>query len=105
MTRMIPVLVEETPDLIVKGAAPSPLNAAIKTTEISTSVLKTQLSDRLHDLGEILGALPKDVGGYAPSEISVSLAVTGSGEISLLSAIKGSLGVTSTFVVKLTRRD
>jgi hypothetical protein len=104
MTRKIPILTEETSERIVRGAAPLPLGAAIKSTEISTSVLKAQLSDRLRDLNEIFSELPTDVGGFTPSEISISLAVSGNGEISLLSAIKGSLGVTSTFVVKLTRR-
>jgi hypothetical protein len=103
MSRKISIIVDEGQTISIKGAAPGLQSAAAKAVEVSTDVLKTNLNERLKDLSAILSELPAEVGGYEPAEISVSLGVTTAGEVSLLSILKGSVGVTGAFVIKLTR--
>ena len=104
MPRKISVTVaEDTPELIRRGAVPSPESVVTKTVELSTDVLRKQMGERLQDLNEVFSGIPDKVGDFEPSEVSISFAVSGTGEISLLSTLKGGLGITATFVLKLIR--
>jgi hypothetical protein len=105
MARQIPLTVSDssTPELIKRGAVPSPQAIATNTVQVSTDILKNQLAARLEDLNDIFSELPAKVGDFEPSEMSISFAVSANGEISLLSALKGGVGVTATFVLTLAR--
>ena len=53
MPRKIPVTVaEDTPELIRRGAVPSPESVVTKTVELSTDVLRNEMGERLQDLDE-----------------------------------------------------
>ncbi len=104
MPRKLRLLIDDEPELSIKGAAPLVRAPANRTLEISTEVIKDSLHDRLLDLSEVLEKLPQEIGGYSPSEITVSFAVTASGEVSLMTVLKGNVGATGTFSVKFTRK-
>jgi hypothetical protein len=99
------LLIDDEPEISIKGAAPLVRSPAARTLEVSTEVIKDSLHRRLLDLSDVLEKMPQEIGGYSPSEITVSFAVTASGEVSLMTVLKGNVGATGTFSVKLTRNN
>lgn len=104
MARKMRVLIDDEPEVRAKGMAPLVQSGGTRTLELATDVIRRNLIGRMQDLAEVLHNLPEDVGGFTPSEITVSFAVTGSGEVSLLTALKGGAGMTGTFTVKMARK-
>lgn len=102
MARKTLLLINDEPEVRVKGMAPI-AQTQFRALELSTEVIHRNFRERLLDLSEMLAGLPDPIGSFSPAEITVGFAVSASGEVSLLSALKGGVGVTGTFQVKLVR--
>lgn len=102
--KTIPITVEDSEPITIKGALPNLGNLATYATKhVDVGLLKDNIGRILEDVADLL---PKDLppsASFEVREVTFSLKLDASGEVSLLSAVGGTLAAGATLQVKLTK--
>jgi hypothetical protein len=87
----------------VRSAFPGFDQTAAKIVELGMSQLQKSTSDALESVYSLLHAIPLESGAFGVDTIRFTLRVDASGEVSIVSLAKGSLGTQAGIEVTISR--
>lgn len=100
----IRILVDDFEEIKVKGALPGVAKAAYKAVDISAESLNTRVKKMLEQVFSLLSNMSLQTEDFEVDKIRFVLHIDASGEVSLVSLAKGSLGVKSGLEFTILRR-
>lgn len=103
----ISVLVDNEQSVPVRGALPlgGMLNQVMSTvTEIDRELLRRNFSKALKDVQHVLADVTLETGNFQVEDVTLSLTIGKSGEVSLVSITKGSVSAGTCIAVRLRRK-
>lgn len=87
-------------DIVAKGILPGQANQT-KAIEVNSSALSASIQKAVGEVAIALTGIDKFAQGFQVGEIAFTLAITGSGEVSLMSLLKANTSVQSGIQIKL----
>jgi hypothetical protein len=96
----IRILAEED-EVEIKGSLPGLHEVATRVHDVSTEVLQQNLKSFLERVEDMFAASAPSMKSFALKEVTLSVAVDGSGEFSLLGLTKASAKIEATFEITL----